>query len=151
MKVLHKEILNYQRNFYTNLYSIHNVVDDEHLESEIGVNSNKLENEEAGKFEGEILYTALTKALKTTKNNKTPGLDSFTVEFLEIVLIDIEHFVHRSVNYSYRTGSLSVTQKQGILTCLPKPNKSREYLKNWRPISLLNGIYKLASTVILDR
>ena len=76
-----KEILNCQKNFYTNLYSTHNAVDDEPLESKIGVNSNKLENEEAEKLEGEILYTELGKASKTMKNNKTPGLDGFTVEF----------------------------------------------------------------------
>ena len=59
--------------------------------------------------------------------------------------------MHRSVNYAYRTGSLSVTQKQEIITCPPKPNKSRENLRNWRPISLLNALYKLASTVISNR
>ena len=57
----------------------------------------------------------------------------------------------RSINHGYRTGSLSITQKQGIITCIPKPNKSRHYLKNWRPISLLNVVYKLASTVIANR
>ena len=53
--------------------------------------------------------------------------------------------------YAYKTDSLSVTQKQGIITCIPKPNKSRHFLKNWRPISLLNVIYKLASSVIANR
>ena len=100
-----KEILNCQKNFYTNLYSTHNVDDDEPLESKIGVNSNKLENEEAEKFERELLYIELGKALKTMKNNKTPGLDGFAVEFFKFFLIDIGHFVHRSVNYAYRTGS----------------------------------------------
>ena len=38
-------------------------------------------------------------------------------------------------------GSLSVTQKQGIITCIPKPNKPRYILKNWRPIILLNVIH----------
>lgn len=57
----------------------------------------------------------------------------------------------RSLNYAYKSGSLSVTQKQGIITCIPKPNKSRHLLKNWRPISLLNVIYKLASSVIANR
>ena len=61
-------------------------------------------------------------------------------------------FILRSINYGYRTGSLSITQKQGIIiTCIPKPNKSRHYLKNWQPISLLNVVYKLASTVIANR
>ena len=39
----------------------------------------------------------------------------------------------------------------GIIICLPKPDKNRQYLKNWRPISLLNVIYKLASSVIANR
>ena len=50
-----------------------------------------------------------------------------------------------------KKGTLSITQKQGIITCIPKPNKSRQLLKNWRPISLLNAIYKLASSVIANR
>ena len=54
------------------------------------------------------------------------------------------------MNYGDRTGSLSVTQKQGIITCLPKPNKSKYNLKNWRPISLLNVVYKMASAVIAN-
>ena len=57
----------------------------------------------------------------------------------------------RSLNYGYRIGNLSVTQKQGIITCIPKTNKCRQTLKNWRPISLLNVVYKLASAVIANR
>ena len=57
------------------------------------------------------------------KNEKSPGLDGFTVEFFKFFWIDIGVFVLRSINYGYIKGSLSVTQKQGIITCLPKPNK----------------------------
>ena len=60
-------------------------------------------------------------------------------------------FVLRSLNYAHRTGNLSVTQKQGIITCLLKPNKTRHFLKNWRPICLLNVVYKLVSYVIVNR
>ena len=54
------------------------------------------------------------------KNNKNPGLDGFNVEFLKFFLIDIGRFIYRSINYGYRTGSLSATQSQGIITCIPK-------------------------------
>ena len=53
--------------------------------------------------------------------------------------------------YGYRNGTFSITQKQGVITCIPKQNKSRINLKNWRPISLLNVICKLASAVISNR
>ena len=65
----------------------------------------------------------LTKALKNMKNDKSPGPDGFTAEFFKFFWIDIGIFVLRSLNYAYRTGQLSVTQKQGVITCLPKPNK----------------------------
>ena len=58
-------------------------------------------------------------------NNKSPGLDGFTVEFFKFYWIDIGYYILNSLNYGYRTGSLSVTQKQGVITCIPKPNKSR--------------------------
>ena len=102
-------------------------------------------------MEGEIEYWVLGVVLKNMKNNKSPGLDGFTVEFYKFFWIDIGRYVLRSLNYGYRTGSLSITQKQGVITCIPKPNKSRMNLKNWRPISLLNVVYKLASAVISNR
>ena len=85
------------------------------------------------------------------KNNKTPGMDGLAVEFFKFFCVDLGHFILRSLNYGYRIGSLSTAQKQGLITCLPKPNKARDKLKNWRPISLLNVIYKMASTAISNR
>ena len=85
------------------------------------------------------------------KNHKSPGLDGFTAEFFKFFWIDIGTLVLRSLNYAYRNGYLSVTQKQGVKTCLPKPKKNRHFLKNWRPILLLNVVYKLASSLITNR
>ena len=45
---------------------------------------------------------------------------------------------------------MSNVQKLGIITCIPKPNKSKEFLKNWRPLTLLNCTYKIASGCIAN-
>ena len=48
-------------------------------------------------------------------------------------------------------GELSISQKQGVVTCIPKENKPKLYLKNWRPITLLDTVYKIASGSIANR
>ena len=46
---------------------------------------------------------------------------------------------------------MSVSMRTCIISCLPKGNKPREFLRNWRPISLLTVIYKIASAAIANR
>ena len=146
-----EEILNSQKMYFKTLYRENIDIDDDPIETIIGENQTKLSDQDANSLEGEIKYSELAEALKNMKNSKTPGNDGFTAEFFKCFWIDLNVFILNSLNYGYKTGSLSITQKQGIITCLPKPNKSPFYLKNWRPISLLNVIYKLASSVIASR
>ena len=56
-----------------------------------------------------------------------------------------------SLNASVTAGELSISQKQGIISLIPKKNKDPLSLKNWRPISLLNVDYKLATKCIAKR
>ena len=146
-----KDILGCQKDFYQNLYFNHLNIDDTPLRDVLGEYANKLSDEKSASLEGEISYTEIANALKNMKNNKRPGLDGFTKEFFKFFWVDIGAFILRSINYGYQNESLSITQKQGLITYLPKPNKSRLSLKNWRPISLLNVVYKLASSVIANR
>ncbi len=102
-------------------------------------------------LEGKLNKNELVLALKNMSNNKSPGSDGFTVEFWKFFFNDLGDFLLRSINYAYESGQLSVTQRLGIITLLPKGNKPKQYLKNWRPISLLNITYKLASSCIANR
>ena len=145
------DILNLQKQYYNDLYKDNINIDDVPISNLIGENSCKLDNEESSRLEGEITYEELANALKNMKNSKSPGMDGFTAEFFKFFWVDLGKFILRSVNYAYKNDSLSVTQNQGIITCFPKPNKPRQFLKNWRPISLLNVIYKLMSSVIANR
>ena len=146
-----EDILKCQKRFYCNLYKENEPLNDEEIENIVGENKAKLSDHDSEQLEGEITYSELSETLKNMKNGKSPGQDGFTVEFFKFFWIDISYFILRSLNYGYRCGNLSVTQKQGVITCLPKPNKCRQTLKNWRPISLLNVVYKMASAVIANR
>ena len=84
-------------------------------------------------------------------DNKSPGIDGFTPEFYKFFWNDIKIFLVGSLNASYDMGKMSITQRRGVITSIPKPNKIRFYLKNWRPISLICVDYKIASTVIANR
>ena len=85
------------------------------------------------------------------KQNKTPGIDGITAEFLKVFWGKMKYFVTESLNCGYRKGELSISMRQCIITCLPNPDKDRSFIKNWRPISLLSTIYKLASAAIAER
>ena len=71
--------------------------------------------------------------------------------FFNFFWSDLGFFVVKSINYGFCSGQLSQTQREGIITCVPKGNKSRKFIKNWRPISLLNVTYKIASGCIASR
>ena len=98
-------------------------------------------------LEGHITLAELTNASRNMKNNKSPG----TCDFLKVFWKKIGNFVLRSINYSYDIGELSIVQKQGVITLIPKENKSRQKLTNYRPICLLNTVYKLASASKANR
>ena len=111
----------------------------------------KLSQMEQNSMEGAITMKEALTGLKKTANNKSPGTSGYTVEFFKFFWSDIGSFLVRSINYSYQINQLSSTQKQGLITCIPKGNKPKQYLKNWRPISLLNVEYKIASACIAER
>ena len=84
-------------------------------------------------------------------NNKSPGSSGFSAEFYKCFWKQLGDFVCRALNHAFISGNLSITQTQGIITCIPKGDKPKQYLKNWRPITLLNTIYKIGSGCIANR
>ncbi len=65
--------------------------------------------------------------------------------------IDIKNLLTESILYAVNSGELSIEQKRGIITLLPKQNKDRLHLKNWSTISLLNTEYKIIAKLITNR
>ena len=92
-------------------------------------NITKLEEREKLACEGLITEEELVSVLKNMKNNKTPGSDGLPPEFYKIFWKETKVYLLRSINAAYHSKELSITQKQGVITCLPKGNKTRTYYK----------------------
>ena len=148
-----KEILDEVKNFYSDLFSNKDsLLTNCDLQKTLsGVPVSRLDDKQSLSLEGELSLSELAEALKNTKNNKTPGIDGIPVEFLKIFWIKLKYFILRSLNYSFKTGELPLSLRQCVVTCIPKQDKPRDVLNNWRPISLLSSIYKLASASIANR
>lgn len=73
------------------------------------------------------------------------------VSFLSFFGGIFELLLQEAINESYKQLQFSSPNKLSIITCIPKAGKPKQFLKNWRPISLLNIVYKLASGCIAER
>ena len=84
-------------------------------------------------------------------HGKSPGKDGFTPEFYLEVFDLLGEDLIESFNAAFRTGRLSISQRRGIINLIPKEDAAQLELQNWRPISLLNVDYKIASKTIARR
>jgi hypothetical protein len=110
-----------------------------------------LQDEDKATIDTEITIDELSKAIKELPNNKTPGLDGITAEFYKFFWSKIKELVYDSWKYCIEDGKMSQDQRRGILTLIPKKNKTLRELKNWRPVTLLNCDYKIFAKSMATR
>ena len=101
--------------------------------------------------EGLVSENECLNALKEFKNAKSPGSDGFSAEFYRFVWPELGPEMVASFNYGFRTGTLSISQRRGIISLIPKKNKDKTLLENLRPVSLLNTDYKILTKTIAKR
>ena len=56
-----------------------------------------------------------------------------------------------AIQLSFIHGQLSHSQHQAMITLIEKKDKDKKFLKNWRPISLINVDAKIASKCLAFR
>ena len=105
-----------------------------------GLEIPKLDKEDNESLEQELTVEELKKALNGFSENKTPGEDGFTKEFYETFFDLVWRDMLNSYNAAFETGSLSVSQRRGTITLIPKSDGNLSELSHWRPISLLNVV-----------
>ena len=85
------------------------------------------------------------------ESDKTPGTDGLPAEFYKVFWGDISSFLISALNYGFDSGHLSVTQPRGVIKLIPKKDAELYFIKNWRPITLLNTDYEIAAKAIANR
>ena len=141
------EILNVQRDFYKLLYSsddeVNFTLENSHnifVPENIRLNQNiPLEERD------------LEQAIKLMANNKTPGQDGIPVDFYKVFWSRIRNVFCDMVNACFEDEQLHNSAKKGILNLIPKPGKDTRFVKNLRPITLLNTDYKIIEKAVANK
>ena len=64
---------------------------------------------------------------------------------------DIKIPLVKCSNECLDNGKFSVSQCQGLIKCITKEGNPKHFLKNWRPITLLNVDFNIALACIANR
>ena len=152
-----KEILAEQKRFYGKLYAEPNAYSDKEIQEsdnffvENNPNVPRVTEEDKDLLDRPLTYEEIAKAIKDLPNNKSPGSDGFQINFYKAFWPKIKTLVCDSISAAISEKKMSIEQRRGILSLIPKKDKDIRELKNWRPISLLNSDYKIFAKAMATR
>ena len=118
------------------------------FESRKLVNVPILSDEESNNLEGLITNQEVLSPPKCMKHDKSPGSDGYTTEFFEFFFVGLVGLMVRSISNGFRKWEMSITQRQGMISCIPKEGKDKTF---WRPSTLRNTVYGISSSCIPRR
>ena len=95
-------------------------------------NKPKFSEVERNSCEGLLTKRECWEALSAIKNGKSSGNDGLTKEFYRRDLLIA------ALNESFTVSQLSTSQCQSTITLIEKKDKDKRFIKNLRPISLIN-------------
>ena len=151
-----RDIQNRQRHYFENLYK--RKIDEVGMETKINTFMQDCDNvpcltaDEKDGLEAPLTEQELLRGLKELNNGSAPGSDGLTVEFFKMFWTRIKIFVHKSFESARETGSLSISQRNAIITLIHKGKQlPRNEMNNWRPISLTNTDYKIFAKCLAIR
>jgi nitrogen regulatory protein PII-like uncharacterized protein len=153
-----KEILKEQREFYKRLYTSNIRKSEEDKEERSRLQEDtfqlphpKVDSNHWEDMTKEISEEELWKVILSCPDNKSPGTDGLNNNFYKAFWNQVKPYLLNSIKATLENGQMSISQKQGIITTIPKADKDTSKLKNWRPITLLNQDYKYLAKCLANR
>ena len=142
------EILALQKDFYQNLYTETKTADLDYIKE---LQVPQISEQQKEELDSPLTLSEIGLAIKTMSNNKCPGTDGLPIEFYKVFYPKIKDFLFELFQEIVNEGELHLTAKRGIIALLEKIQKDLLELDSWRPLSLLNGDYKIYSKVLATR
>ena len=84
------------------------------------------------------------------KNNIAPGSSGFTGAFYKAFWSSLKTLVFKTIKATFVSNHLPSSLCLGIVNIIPKGVKDQRQLTNWRPLNLLNTLYKLISIILAE-
>jgi hypothetical protein len=148
-------ILIEQLHFYKELYSKQEKPRNDFVQREeeklFREKTTQVEEEDWPSLTSDITEDELEKIIMESPSNKSPGLDGFSNEFYKHTWPILKKHLIAAYQEALKEGEMCISQRQGIISLLPKDGKDLRFLKNWRPLTLLNNDYKYLAKMIANR
>jgi exonuclease III len=152
-----RNILKMEEEFYKDIYQSkiknqnHQTRENEKEIWEMSEQGTKLSENDHPELTKTLTEKELWEIVKNSPLKKSPGTDGFTTEFYQEFWPQIRTYITNSLNTGLKRGELNQSQRRGIISLIPKPQKDLDMLKNWRPITLLNQDYKYLTKALANR
>ena len=124
--------------------------DEKQMQENLKHVTGRLNNDDVKTVNKPINEEEIENAITSMKNEKSPGEDGLTKEFYVTFLDIFKTELCELFNNMKLANSEPISMKNAIVKLLYKKGDHR-YLKNWRPVSLLNVDYKILSKVMTNR
>ena len=82
----------------------------------------------------------VSKTLRKTKNNVAPGAGGFSGSFYKVFWCLIKWIVLGAIHEIFENKELPITVRLGIIALIPKGDKDKRFISNWRPLILLETL-----------
>lgn len=110
----------------------------------------RLSDDDRDMCEREIGTGEIEAAISGLGRNKSPGIDGLIGEFYIEFREDLVPVLDRLFRWIEEKGEMPVSMSTGLV-CIIHKKGNRDRLENYRPLSMLNGDYKILARVLANR
>ena len=143
-----KQIQNAQTEYYRQLYYTVSPMDLRYIDNlEMPI----ISTEEMEMLKQPPTLKEVSEAVANLPNNKVGGTDGIPIDFYKMFWPKLKKFIHNLILEIIEVKKMHLSARRGIISLLEKIEKNPLFLKNWRPLSLLNSDYKIFAKILATR